>query len=427
VTTSALKVEGLGKCYFIPQSRKDRAPGKKRAGFRGLVQGLRQGTLRPWPREKAVREFWALRDISLDVPSGTVLGIIGANGAGKSTLLKVLARVSPPTVGRVVGSGRVVSLLELGAGFNPEVSARENVFMNAAMYGIPKAEAARHLDEIIAFAELGDFVETPLKYYSSGMYLRLAFSVAINMNPSILLADEILAVGDLNFQERCLQRVEELAKEGLTVLFVSHDMEAILRVSDRVIWLNEGQIAGAGDPEEVVTQYQNAAWANAGAARTEKGRHINRFAELVDATLVSSTGKQIGAAPTTEDVDVRIRILVKKGGLERIKFGFDMYYRSTMLFRSMNRQEEEILEPGYYEAWGRIPGDLLSEVMYSLNAFMLFRREGKDFSLIIYNALSFATYSTEESSVRRLRGLIAPRLEWKLTRQTEQESDVVRA
>ena len=351
MTTPTLSVEGLGKCYYLPKRRDVRATEKRRPGLSGLAQRVRQWPDRRWANRQ-VREFWALRDASFEVPPGTVIGIIGANGAGKSTLLKVVARVTPPTEGRVKGVGRVVSLLDLGAGFNPEVSARENVFMNAAMYGISKAEAARQLDEIIAFAELDDFLDSPLKYYSSGMHLRLAFSVAINMNPSILLADEILAVGDLNFQERCLQRVEELAKRGLTVLFVSHDMEAILRVSQRVLWLNEGRIANAGDPDDVVTEYQNAAWARADAARTERGRQVNRFAELVDATLMSSTGKQIGVAPTSEDVNVRIRFIVKKGRLEDLRFGFDMYYRNTLLFRSMSQQEGELFEPGRYEASG---------------------------------------------------------------------------
>jgi len=418
VTTSILSIKGLGKCYYLPQPRPQRATQSRAPGFLGAVRRVWQWPISRWTGAE-VREFWALRDVSIEVPSGTVLGIIGANGAGKSTLLKIIARVSPPTQGRVAGVGRVVSLLELGAGFNPEGSARENIFMNAAMCGISKTEAERNFDKIIEFAELGNFIDTRLKYYSSGMYLRLAFSVAINMNPAILLADEILAVGDLNFQERCLQRVEELSKQGLTVLFVSHDMEAIIRVSDRVLWLNEGRIANVGNPEEVVAEYQNAAWARVDLTRNEQGRHASRFAELIDATLVSSSGKQIGAAPTTEDVDVRIRFVVKEGRLERVRFGFDMYYRNTLLFRSTHQHEEEFLEPGRYEAWARIPKDFLSEILYSLNTFLLFSRNGKDSSLIMRNALSFSTYSTDESSVRRLRGLFAPRLHWKLDKGSE--------
>src|SRR5207244_12740531 len=170
-------------------------------------------------------------------PEGTILGIIGPNGAGKSTLLKIIARVTRPTEGRVIGRGRVVSLLELGAGFNPDFSARENILMNGAMHGIPRREVLERMDEIVQFAAVEDFLDNPLKHYSSGMYLRLAFSVAINMQPDILLADEILAVGDIAFQERCLERVAEEAQRGLTVLFVSHDLSALARLCDRIVWL----------------------------------------------------------------------------------------------------------------------------------------------------------------------------------------------
>ena len=177
----------------------------------------------------------ALRNVSFEVAPGTILGIIGANGAGKSTLLKIIARVTRPTEGRVIGSGRVVSLLELGAGFNPDFSAHDNILMNAAMHGIPRREVLDRMDEIIQFAELEDYLDNPLRQYSSGMYLRLAFSVAINMRPDILLADEILAVGDMAFQERCLERVALEAERGLTVLFVSHDLSALSRLCHRIL------------------------------------------------------------------------------------------------------------------------------------------------------------------------------------------------
>jgi lipopolysaccharide transport system ATP-binding protein len=283
----SLVAEGLGKSYNIgevesaePKTRSDRL--LSRFGLAGRPAG---------------REFWALRDVSFRVQPGTILGLIGSNGAGKTTLLKVLARVITPSTGRVIGVGRVVSLLELGAGFDPDLSARENILMNAAMLGIPRSEAIRRTPEIVEFAEVSDFLERPLKHYSSGMYLRLAFSVAINMNPRILLADEILAVGDVAFQDRCLQKVEESGRNGLTVLFVSHDMDAILRVCNRVMWLNGGEIVKDGDPEDVVDEYQNAVWARADAAGSEKGRHVNRLAEIVSVQLVSHAGKEIGAAP----------------------------------------------------------------------------------------------------------------------------------
>src|SRR6186713_3582164 len=199
----SLVAEGLGKCYILSRDSEGKS---SRSFWQRLKNPLGDSESTP-----KTRDFWALRDASFRVEPGTVLGVIGPNGAGKSTLLQILARVITPTTGRVVGQGRVVSLLELGAGFDPDLSARENILMNAAILGVTRSEAQRRIPEILAFAEVEQFVASPLKHYSSGMYLRLAFSVVINMNPRILLADEILAVGDAAFQERCQQKVAELA------------------------------------------------------------------------------------------------------------------------------------------------------------------------------------------------------------------------
>ena len=241
----SLIVDGVSKRYWVPKVQKSETTESRLDRIRNFFSV-------PLARELiGAQEVWALKDVSFDVEHGTVLGVIGGNGAGKTTLLKVISKVIAPTTGRIKGKGRVVSLLELGAGFDDEATARENIFMNAAINGIPRAVALERFKDIIDFAEIEEFVDTPLQYFSSGMYLRLAFSVAINMQPSILLADEILAVGDMSFQERCLQRVRELSKEsGLTVLFVSHDMEAVSRICDRVIWVKDGTLHRAGESEE---------------------------------------------------------------------------------------------------------------------------------------------------------------------------------
>ena len=418
----SLVVEGLGKCYILGRG----AEKKQTSTFRER--------LKPWAsaggEKSGAREFWALRDVSFRIQPGTILGVIGANGAGKTTLLKVLARVIAPTTGRVVGVGRVVSLLELGAGFDPDMPARDNILMNAAMLGIPKHEALRRMDEILAFAEADQFADTPLKHYSSGMYLRLAFSVAINMNPQILLADEILAVGDQAFQERCLQRVEEAGKDGLTVLFVSHDMDAILRVCNRVMWINGGEVVRMGDPEEIVDAYQNAIWAQADASRSERGRRANRFAEVLSVRLVSSGGRDIGGAPISEDVHVKVRLNTLKPRLG-LKCALDLSTRGQLLFRSTDAEVHQLGEPGVYEVLAKIPANLLAEATYSVtvSCIITFKNEPNDFPLVVYNALTFIAFSTEDrvagiSGRVHKTGLIAPRLDWTVK---QEEANAARA
>jgi len=208
-------------------------------------------------RRKAFhREFWALRDVDLEIRPGCTLGIIGQNGSGKSTLLQIVAGILPQTRGDVLVNGRVAALLELGAGFNPEFTGRENVFMNGAIMGFTKAQMQRRLDEILVFAEIGDFVDQPVKTYSSGMFMRLAFSVAIHTDPDILLVDEALAVGDVIFQHRCINRINRLRQEGKTILFVTHDLQAVTRFCDRAILLDFGRKLEDGKPESVSQRYQ---------------------------------------------------------------------------------------------------------------------------------------------------------------------------
>ena len=417
----SLVVEGLGKCYYLGRGGES----KQSSAFRDR--------LRPWAAggEKSdVREFWALRDVSFRLEPGTILGVIGANGAGKTTLLKILARVIAPTTGRVVGVGRVVSLLELGAGFDPDLPADENILMNAAMLGIPKHEALRRMPDIFAFAGVERFEGTPLKHYSSGMFLRLAFSVAINMNPQILLADEILAVGDQVFQERCLQRVEEGGREGLTVLFVSHDMDAIMRVCNRVMWINAGEVVRMGDPEQIVDEYQNAIWAQADASRSERGRRANRFAEVLSVRLVSSTGRDIGGAPISEDIYVKVRLNALKARLA-LKCALDLNTRGQLLFRSSDAETHQLGDAGNYEILAKIPSHLLAECTYSVtvSCIISWKNEPTEYPLVLYNALQFIAFSTEDrvtAMAGRIEktGLIAPRLEWTVK---QEETNAARA
>jgi len=259
----AIKVENLGKRYVIGH---DRGAGRRAYRYyslreslysraRGLYQRLRH-PLSPNRETTELEDFWALKDVNFEIKPGERVGIIGRNGAGKSTLLKLLSRITEPTTGSIDLNGRVASLLEVGTGFHPELTGRENIFLNGAILGMTRAEIKRKFDEIVAFAEVEKFLDTPVKHYSSGMYVRLAFAVAAHLEPEILLVDEVLAVGDAQFQKKCLGKMEDVSKEGRTVLFVSHNMAAIQRLCNHGILLRDGYVVKDGKTQSVLNQYQ---------------------------------------------------------------------------------------------------------------------------------------------------------------------------
>jgi lipopolysaccharide transport system ATP-binding protein len=249
MTTAVIHGEGLGKEYRRGLQADDGLRHSIEAFLRSPISSL---------RKKKDETFWALKDVSLDVREGEVLGLIGRNGAGKTTLLKILSRITRPTTGWAEIRGRVGSLLEVGTGFHPELTGRENTFLSGAILGMGKAEIARKFDEIVAFAELEKFIDTPVKHYSSGMYVRLAFAVAAHLEPEILLVDEVLAVGDINFQKKCLGKMGDVARAGRTVVLVSHQLNQIRRLCHRVIWIDDGGVRLDGNTHEVVSAYESA-------------------------------------------------------------------------------------------------------------------------------------------------------------------------
>ncbi len=246
-----IKVDSLSKLYQI---------GAREAPYQTFREAITQTVRAPLNAMRRSRNgrdnsIWALDNVSFDVQAGEVVGIIGRNGAGKSTLLKILSRITEPTAGRVELWGRVGSLLEVGTGFHPELTGRENIFLNGAILGMKRAEIERKFDEIVAFAEVERFIDTPVKRYSSGMFLRLAFAVAAHLEPEILVVDEVLAVGDASFQKKCLGKMSDVAKAGRTVLFVSHNMGAIQGLCERALWLAGGKLVGQGEANQVVAEY----------------------------------------------------------------------------------------------------------------------------------------------------------------------------
>ena len=251
-----IRVENLGKKYQL-----GRNTGQNGASYRTLRDALSDGARNLFRKRQSrvgngsAEEFWALRNVSFEVKQGEVVGIIGRNGAGKSTLLKVLSRITEPTTGRISIKGRVASLLEVGTGFHPELTGRENIFLNGAILGMGRAEIRAKFDEIVAFAEIERFLDTPVKRYSSGMYVRLAFAVAAHLEPEILIVDEVLAVGDAAFQKKCLDKMEDVGHEGRTVLFVSHNMPAVTRLCRRAVMLSDGKLVEDGTPSDIVATY----------------------------------------------------------------------------------------------------------------------------------------------------------------------------
>ncbi len=249
MATPAIRVEGLGKRYRL-------AHGEERAPYRTLRDSIMNFVTAPLRKRGTVEEFWALSDVSFEVQPGEVVGIIGRNGAGKSTLLKILSRITKPTTGRVEINGRVGSLLEVGTGFHPELTGRENIYLNGSILGMSHKEIAKKFDEIVAFAEVEKFLDTPVKRYSSGMYVRLAFAVAAHLEPEILIVDEVLAVGDAVFQRRCLDRIAQLASGGCALLFVSHQLDLVPKYCQRAFMLNSGRLALQGDVQGVLGEYR---------------------------------------------------------------------------------------------------------------------------------------------------------------------------
>jgi len=284
-----ITVANVSKCFHL-------RPDRPRSFQELLVSTLKRG-----PRRVPEQEFWALRDVSFTVQPGETLGIIGANGSGKSTCLKLLTRIIEPTAGTVKVSGRVSALLELGAGFHPELTGRENTFLYSAVLGLRRQEMARRFEDVVAFAELERFIDIPVKFYSSGMYVRLAFAVATNVNPDVLLVDEVLAVGDQSFQAKCFERIQELQARGVTIVFVSHSLDVVRTLCSHTLWLENGVLREDGATESVVARYLESVRRKEELAAQLKREAQARESAKVEAPERASDERAIQAVPSPAD------------------------------------------------------------------------------------------------------------------------------
>ncbi|MCM1981759.1 ABC transporter ATP-binding protein [Lyngbya confervoides] len=308
MSSPIIRVEHLSKCYRLGRNKQHGRYQSLRDSLVASTKSLGKRVLHPFQQqaqgEDQSLDFWALNDVSFEIQEGQRVGVIGRNGAGKSTLLKLLSRITEPTQGQIGIRGRVASLLEVGTGFHPELSGRENIYLNGAVLGMARDEIQRKFDEIVAFAEVERFLDTPVKRYSSGMYVRLAFAVAAHLEPEILVVDEVLAVGDAKFQSKCLGKMKDVAHSGRTVLFVSHNMAAIRQLCNQAILLDQGRLSFQGDTEEGVARYLKATEAGGGY----QGRVNVHGIELLDAFLEdANTGDRLAAAMFNGDYSLKIR------------------------------------------------------------------------------------------------------------------------
>jgi lipopolysaccharide transport system ATP-binding protein len=415
--TIAIRVENISKRYKIGA-----APGKFRYGMlRDQIAALPQKLFRRDEEKAGVDFIWALKDVSFDLEEGRVLGIIGRNGAGKSTLLKVLSRVTEPTRGTVAVRGRVGSLLEVGTGFHPELTGRENIFMNGAILGMKRAEIARKFDEIVEFSEVAQFIDTPVKRYSSGMYLRLAFAVAAHLEPEILVVDEVLAVGDAEFQRKCLGKMNDVANQGRTVLFVSHNMSAILRLTQESIVMQKGQLVKRAPTPEAVDSYLASGQAQAGERTWDADEVSASAAPFLPLSLRvrDPRGAVADSFRSTEPLTLEMEYSLS-APITGLRVGVYLStVRGEYVFTSFDVDDAALYEqhstrqPGRYISRCQIPGDLLNEGRYILgvNASSFgVKRYFMDENALAFNIDPMGAPGMQWAEQRQ--GPLRPRLDW---------------
>ncbi|MCE9591939.1 MAG: ABC transporter ATP-binding protein [Planctomycetes bacterium] len=424
-----IRVEGLGKRYRI---------GGRNGIDRSLPEAVMQ-TAADWARRLTGRraadaaphqsDFWALRDVSFDIQPGEVVGIIGQNGAGKSTLLKILSEITDPTEGTATIRGRIGSLLEVGTGFHPELSGRENIYLNGAILGMSSAEVARKFNDIVAFSEIGAFLDTPVKRYSSGMYTRLAFAVAAHFEPEVLIIDEVLAVGDAAFQKKCLGKMGDVARAGRTVLFVSHNLGAINRLCHRCVYLKEGRAVMVGPSPLVVRRYLEDTAKGLGGRTVDD--QDNSDVQFTHAAITDAVGRTTSQIDFSDDGFLTIDYRVRRR-LDDLHVTFRLYNDAgvAVLFASDTEytfgRNVGVTEPGDYRATIRLPGHLLFPGRYRLDLIGELHRVRICGSAA--NCLNFEIVSTGELNPEEGGwGIIYPKLDWETRQVTGLEAKRIAA
>jgi lipopolysaccharide transport system ATP-binding protein len=415
----AIRVDSLSKKYRIQHNH-------QRGSYRTLrdtLSELASVPLRCLRHGSAARtgDFWALRDVSFEVRAGEVVGIIGRNGAGKSTLLKIISEITPPTNGKVELYGRVGSLLEVGTGFHPELTGRENVYLNGSILGMNRREINRQFDEIVAFSGVENFLDTPVKRYSSGMKVRLAFAVAAHLQPEVLIIDEVLAVGDAEFQKKCLGKMQDVARGGRTVLFVSHNMQAIERLCDRVLWLLEGRSAGDGSPQELIPEYLASTSDSLLARYAPDAAHESADVVLEEAYITGINGDPTASLRFGEPFAVHC-LWRHRRSVRGVCYSLRVTNSfGTLVFASntSNQPAVSIDATGRYAASCKLDANVLSPGQYFVSLGAWVRPNGKitDRERCLCFQIESMPYDSTHRFAAAGKPIIAPRLHWSATRR----------
>jgi len=410
-----IKVENLSKQYRI---------GARQAPYKTIRETVTEVFTAPFNAARRKRNnngntIWALKDVGFEVMPGEVVGVIGRNGAGKSTLLKVLSRITEPTAGQVDLYGRVGSLLEVGTGFHPELTGRENIYLNGAILGMQQREIERKFDEIVAFAEIEKFLDTPVKHYSSGMYMRLAFSVAAHLEPEILLVDEVLAVGDAAFQKKCLGKMGDVARQGRTVLFVSHNMSAVSILCPKTILLQSGRIVACETTPNVISQYLSfetqqsaeALWSFEEASGSQKTR-------LRAVRVLNRKGQVSFDVDIDEPITLEMEFWITQKS--RMTPSFHVYNQQGLLLFAVANLHDDVwgaLEytPGIYQCRCVIPGNYLNNGQHYLTLYLTSDNNSYSVEVVKNEVVSFRVHDNGASRgdyMREWSGLVRPILAW---------------
>jgi lipopolysaccharide transport system ATP-binding protein len=426
---SIIRIENLSKRYMISHGRPESGMFRYqslRDSISGSLKGIVRRISHPLEpsQESATREaFWALKDINLEITEGDRVGIIGNNGAGKTTLLKIISRITEPTTGRIMIYGRVASLLEVGTGFHPELSGRENIFLNGAVLGMTRNEINKKFDEIVDFAGVEKFLDTAVKHYSSGMYVRLAFAVAAHLDPEILLIDEVLAVGDAEFQKKCIGKMEDVSKKGRTILFVSHNMVALRSLCNFSILLKNGHIAATGDTNSVIQQYLAQESNLSGIVNWEKESAPGDDCARIKSIEIISDGENTAHPPVNRDFIIKVTYWNLEKDSRRLVFVHLLNSLGQILITSANSRSASVdYDPwvdrnypvGLFSTSCTIPANLLNPGKHYVHLFIN-RTMAVDNFIAVKNALSFEVKETSEWRTDYLGewiGAVRPRLHW---------------